>query len=60
MLAVCAGLLVGMAAGGVSATAGGPVQMQLTATRDVWVSSHPDEANTSMGKTDRLKLKVHD
>lgn len=34
--------------------------MQLTATRDVWVSSHPDEANTSMGKTDRLKLKVHD
>ncbi len=58
--AVCAGLLAGMAAGGISATAGGPVQMQLTATRDVWVSSHPDEANTSMGKTDRLKLKAHD
>ena len=33
---------------------------KLTATRDIWVSSSGEEADTSMGKTDRLKLKVHD
>jgi hypothetical protein len=33
--------------------------MKLVATRDVWVSAHPDEVDTSMGKTDRLKLKAN-
>jgi len=31
--------------------------VKLIATRDVWVSAHPDELDTSMGKTPELKLK---
>jgi len=31
--------------------------VKLIATRDVWVSAHPDEVGTSMGKTPELKLK---
>jgi hypothetical protein len=31
--------------------------IKLAATRDVWVSAHPDELDTSMGKTPQLKLK---
>ena len=45
---------------GLCSTPGGASRTKLTATRDVWVSSHPDEDDASMGKTERLKLKVHD
>ncbi len=31
--------------------------VKLVATRDVWVSAHPDELDTSMGRTPQLKLK---
>ena len=38
--------------------ANGKAEMvKLTVTRDVWVSSFPEELDTSMGKTPQLKLK---
>ena len=42
------------------ANAGDAAQVKLVVTRDVWVSGYPDEVDTSMGKTPRLKLKTND
>lgn len=57
-------VLLVVASAVVSAGAGwsGPERqtVKLPATRDVWVSSVPEEADDSMGKTLRLKLKVND
>jgi hypothetical protein len=39
------------------ARAGTPPMERLPVTKDVWVSAHPDELDTSMGKTTQLKLK---
>jgi len=53
-------LLVVVGGLGSCANAGDPSQVKLVVTRDVWVSAYPDEIDTSMGKTPRLKLKVND
>ena len=55
-------LLLLIAVGGLAscANAGDVEDLKLAVTRDVWVSAYPDEIDTSMGKTPRLKLKVND